>query len=121
MNQEIKARWVAALRSGDYVQGTGMLRSSIDTYCCLGVLCDLAWREDVVTRDESEGVTSYEDGIYESDGYLPRAVIAWAGLVLNDPVLTGPHDGTLSASASAWNDELHATFSQIADMIEVSL
>lgn len=41
MNQEIKKRWVAALRSGDYKQGTGALRNADNKFCCLGVLCDL--------------------------------------------------------------------------------
>ena len=33
-------RWVEALRSGEYKQGTGRLRSG-DEYCCLGVACDV--------------------------------------------------------------------------------
>lgn len=41
MKPEIKARWVEALRSGRYKQGRGALRMKDDTYCCLGVLCDL--------------------------------------------------------------------------------
>jgi hypothetical protein len=40
MNPEIKARWVAALRSGEYQQTTGNLRTE-NGFCCLGVLCDL--------------------------------------------------------------------------------
>lgn len=37
MNAELKARWVAALRSGEWKQCTGYLRDG-DAYCCLGVL-----------------------------------------------------------------------------------
>lgn len=33
-------RWVEALRSGEYQQGQGRLRDG-DSFCCLGVLCDL--------------------------------------------------------------------------------
>ncbi len=33
--------WVAALRSGKYKQGQGYMRSRNDTYCCLGVLCEI--------------------------------------------------------------------------------
>ena len=40
MNAEIKARWIAALRSGKYQQGHGYLRIK-DRFCCLGVLCDV--------------------------------------------------------------------------------
>jgi len=42
MNQERKAEWVTALRSGEYKQGLGALRTSDNKFCCLGVLCDIA-------------------------------------------------------------------------------
>lgn len=41
MNPEIKAKWLEALRSGNYKQGTGRLRKADNSYCCLGVLCDV--------------------------------------------------------------------------------
>ena len=41
MDKELKAKWVKALRSGEYAQGTGQLRDG-DSYCCLGVLCEIA-------------------------------------------------------------------------------
>lgn len=41
MNPEIKARWVAALRSGEYKQAKKTLRSTSGGFCCLGVLCDV--------------------------------------------------------------------------------
>lgn len=41
MNDNVKA-WVAALRSGTYTQGQFKLRRLDNTYCCLGVACDLA-------------------------------------------------------------------------------
>ena len=43
-----KKAWIKALKSGDYIQGTGALRRSIDinnseiAYCCLGVACIVA-------------------------------------------------------------------------------
>lgn len=60
MDKKIKAKWVKALRSGDYKQGASALKSILakgepdffnhnkaakeDTtvFCCLGVLCDIA-------------------------------------------------------------------------------
>lgn len=43
MDQELKAKWVAALRSGQYKQGDGCLHDKAsDTYCCLGVLLTVA-------------------------------------------------------------------------------
>jgi hypothetical protein len=40
MNPEVKAAWIAALRSGKYKQGRQALRVG-DFFCCLGVLCDV--------------------------------------------------------------------------------
>lgn len=41
--KQLRARWVKALRSGEYGQTTGSLyRSANDAYCCLGVLCEVA-------------------------------------------------------------------------------
>lgn len=41
MNPELKAKWIAALRSGEYKQVTARLRTR-EGYCCLGVLCMVA-------------------------------------------------------------------------------
>jgi hypothetical protein len=41
MKKDIKTKWLEALRSGKYQQGRGVLRRLNDTYCCLGVLCDI--------------------------------------------------------------------------------
>lgn len=38
MDAQLKQRWVAALRGGDYSQGMGTLFNG-KHYCCLGVLC----------------------------------------------------------------------------------
>lgn len=57
MNPEIKAKWVAALRSGEYLQGTGQLLntySGASKYCCLGVLCDLLVKEDTPGLEYSD-------------------------------------------------------------------
>lgn len=40
--QEVKDKWIEALQSGKYAQGTGALRSEDgEKFCCLGVLCDI--------------------------------------------------------------------------------
>jgi hypothetical protein len=41
MNKELKAKWIAALRSGKYKQGRSRLKHS-GRHCCLGVLCEVA-------------------------------------------------------------------------------
>lgn len=46
MDAGLKAKWIAALRSGKYEQVRMALRrtgyNAADTYCCLGVLCVVA-------------------------------------------------------------------------------
>ena len=64
MNRTIKARWVAALKSGDFTQGTHTLAYQ-KTFCCLGVLCHIqdplntrGWRgEAVPPRALTAGLT----------------------------------------------------------------
>lgn len=46
--REVYDLWIEALKSGKYKQGPGQLKKSINkrvTYCCLGVLCDLARKD----------------------------------------------------------------------------
>lgn len=53
MDPKLKAKWVAALRSGEYLQGDGYLvqvdgddeEDGEHKFCCLGVLCDIV-RDD---------------------------------------------------------------------------
>jgi hypothetical protein len=88
MNPEIKAQWVAALRSGKYQQTRGALKRNAPEegdgapagFCCLGVLCDLhsqatsePWDIDV---NRYGNVSRYLD----SGGTLPAKVGKWAGL-----------------------------------------
>ena len=62
LDATIKAQWLAALRSGQYKQTTGVLRAKEDDhnprYCCLGVLCDVlssdAWASDERYGGDSE-------------------------------------------------------------------
>jgi hypothetical protein len=43
LNEELKAKWIAALRSGEYTQIKGVLRGANgEGHCCLGVLCEVA-------------------------------------------------------------------------------
>lgn len=81
LRPEVKAKWLAALRSGDYRQGQGLLHQISDgqhSFCCLGVLCDLAEKEGVIagrpTRDGSFTPVSYDDLI----SIPPPGVAAWA-------------------------------------------
>lgn len=41
MQEEMKQKWINALRSGNYKQTYGRLKHN-DAFCCLGVLCDIS-------------------------------------------------------------------------------
>lgn len=86
MKPEIKKRWIEALRSGKYNQGRGYLCKD-DSFCCLGVLCELAMEDGVIPRSAPRrvrsgssqvgGVVTY--GGRGSDYMPPEEVYKWAG------------------------------------------
>lgn len=45
MKKEWADKWVKALRSGEFKQGIGGLKDKNNNYCCLGVLCAIAFPE----------------------------------------------------------------------------
>jgi hypothetical protein len=118
MNHEVRDRWVAALRSGEYVQGTGKLArvvvdEDVREHCCLGVLCDLAVRArvvvDVRVRDD---VVLYDGQL----NYLPASVQEWAGLGGHG---SNPHVryyGSLRTLGTL--NDTGVDFNQIAQLIE---
>lgn len=129
MNPEVKALWVDALRSGDYVQGARALKTKENTgeprYCCLGVLCDVAIKNGVNLSEEWDAsINAYTyDG---SDLVLPHLIVKWAGLAGSNPDGTQlPESGInrefalaeLNDGVSGYNVEPW-TFTQIADLIE---
>lgn len=136
MDQQIKAEWVAALRSGEYKQGIHLLKQD-DKFCCLGVLCDLhrkahqeGGEDDIVNRwfptrnpeMDNAPCFSYRYGNTTS---LPGAVVDWCGLHSCDPPVQRiasfeDQDVTLDGTLSLFNDQ-GLTFNQIADIIEQQL
>lgn len=116
MNREAYDLWLAALESGEYRQGKGQLRASVDgeeRYCCLGVLCEVALKAGVrmdVSSPSAHGMVLYND----CSGTLPRAVIDWAGLTSDkyneDPSLGGQRAGV-------WNDTDGKPFPEIVKLI----
>jgi hypothetical protein len=121
VDPELKSKWIAALRSGEYKQGKGYLRDG-DTWCCLGVLATIQGYE---VPDKTETILEYY--WKESLGY-------------NVHVLAGMNDGSLEQVAvtlSIWEKRLvesglplpiypedltkRYTFLEIADYIERTL
>ena len=59
----LKTKWLEALRSGRYRQGKWALRNSDETYCCLGVLCDIVdsnkWNKEEYDYDWDDDGQKY--------------------------------------------------------------
>lgn len=103
------AKWLKALRSGEYTQGTMALFNESDTsYCCLGVLqhC-LAGGVEYHHSGQPEGVPSIE---WLSDWGI--SFKEWNGTISDVPYLPELH-----ANAARANDQL-SSFAKIADAIE---
>jgi hypothetical protein len=105
-----KDKWIAALRSGKYKQGSCALRSADDEYCCLGVACDV-YQQEVGGLDVALNGTTYSYN--NMSGYLPQAVQDWLGLLRYDGLPLGDYD-----SLSTLNDVEELSFSEIADLLE---
>ena len=66
MEKALKAKWIEALRSGQYRQTQARLRTSDGLgHCCLGVLCDISgqgeWEHgNFITRQNGEMVASMQ-------------------------------------------------------------
>ena len=79
--KKARSEWVKALRSGKYRQGTHVLRSTVDeTYCCLGVACDL------YSELEGNSMVKWKKNISSSWEFLghictlPNQVGRWLGI-----------------------------------------
>ena len=89
MKSAVLDELIRRLRSGDYHQGQSALRlrngeGMADTYCCLGVMCEIAVEEGVITREPARNVGGgywYGNSNQGSDIYLPDDVVIWAGIV----------------------------------------
>lgn len=78
MDAKIKTDWVKALTSGYYKQTTGCLfNADEDTFCCLGVLTDLAVKAGVFDWNTLPEDGSGQVGLGD---VLPKRVQEWAGL-----------------------------------------
>lgn len=100
MDQKLKRKWVAALRSGKYKQGKNRLKTK-HGFCCLGVLRDVD--DPKCTRTTNEGLLAPMDA--ERFGLTTGRMRALAGM--NDG--TGDYDGA------------RKSFKEIADYIARNL
>jgi hypothetical protein len=104
MNAELKAKWVAALRSGHYEQGRDALKTRDGKFCCLGVLCDVI---DQNGWTENECGYAFEfKGEYHG-GLLPASLqkdLGWTGFSVMGELIT--------------RNDMGRTFGEIAEYIE---
>lgn len=109
--EELQREWIAALRSGDYVQGNGFLCKD-GKFCCLGVGAAVLEQHGLAfssTWDHGHS-TLYESKKEEGFGasYLNQELAELLGI---------KHQKGLSTL----NDNCGYTFDQIADVLEESL
>jgi hypothetical protein len=79
-------RWLRALRSGRYKQGTFALcrvNGKERSYCCLGVACALAERSGVISGKRLKTIKSFDGNILS----LPDKVGAWLGLNMRQSII----------------------------------
>lgn len=109
MEQGLKTKWVAALRSGEYQQGCGILcrrDPKGNYYCCLGVLAKVAGMDFNVTGSEVLGDLNYSK-IHELLQDVAPQKITGKLIRMND--------------GHGLPSEIPATFSKIADYVEKNL
>jgi hypothetical protein len=118
VNQEIKERWIKRLESGDNYQITTRLGNTEGGRCCLGVLCDIAVEDGVISAPLVK-----ENGEYlQYDGQravLPEKVMEWAGLEYpNGGFASDPegHPDFMDDALSFRNDSGNS-FADIANII----
>ena len=125
MNPEMKAKWVEALRSGEYKQGKGALRRE-GMFCCLGVLCDLHSKE---TRTSWEGPSdeSKADSYLDEVSLLPKIVKSWAGIESPTELVVNYERMGFKTKESLWRlndgpvDTPSLSFDKIAAFIETHI
>ena len=98
MLNDFAKKWVEALRSGKYAQTKRQLAYG-ESYCCLGVACELAIDSGIISSYES------------TDNGLPEEVQNALGLRFSIGVYGK------NTSLAGINDK-GATFNEIADIIE---
>lgn len=154
MKKEVAELWVKALRSGKYKQGRSALctvvadpenpKNKTKSYCCLGVLADIAskstnnpgkWvrlppmnehgklQQTAYFRDKDHKRAATGDKIDNkdieaktcSDGVLTVGLQEWSGIRTNSGWLAGEMYGNNLVSL---NDVDNKSFEEIADIVE---
>jgi len=113
--QELKDKWIDALRSGKYQKSEGQLREKVEDgycYCAMGVLCDII--DPNVWGNMKYGMASgidhhnYEDAVAYGDNrkvpFDPWIIMQMSDGTSGDPLIAKP-----------------ASFEEIADYVEKNI
>lgn len=117
MSREQWKKWDAALRSGKYEQGQGLLKTSDGRYCCLGVL-----QQELDGEVEQQALVAggFATNSLPTDKWLISHNIAFSdGCGYGDPC-NNPYLPSLGRSASGANDT-GSSFVKIADAIKLAV
>jgi len=121
MDLKWKAKWIAALRSGDYEQCTGRLHLKDDGFCCLGVLCDIfnkgAWVDPTIEKPDNMVYAKKKTGDCGNVDVLPVFVYEDVALSTNNPLVKM----YVGEETLAELNDAGLTFADIADIIEEQL
>ena len=112
--EEIRREWIRRLRSGEILQGNGVLCQD-GRYCCLGVLSEIACEIGMagsITDHEKTKIFIANDGEKQYT-YLMDSVVNLVGLLDN----MGSQIGDRINCLSRLNDNGY-TFTEIADLLE---
>ena len=104
-------KWVEALRSNKYKQGTGGLCNLANQHCCLGVACRV-FQEEIDSL-----IIKKEETLFSFDGdefTLPIVVQKWLGL----RTIGGEFNPSPKNGLTYLNDDDGYSFKEIADIIE---
>lgn len=109
LEKEFAKRWIAALRSGKYLQGQSYLENSFGHYCCLGVAC----------RMDHPRVDLKDKYFIESSSYFGKRSVT-KNLENSMPTLLRGTDtqNAFVKKVSEMNDDDDASFLDIANWIE---
>jgi hypothetical protein len=109
MDADVKAKWVAALRSGNYKQIKAGLRKG-DNFCCLGVLCDIVNPDGWTDKVNALGYRDFQFVGDHNDCELPATLRVKVGIPVG-----------MILPLISMNDSQSKPFTEIADYIEQNL
>jgi len=125
MFQKIVTAWAAAMRSGDYPKGTGLLAydepGQPRKYCAGGVLCDLfaqehgqewepiPWQEERRRKTKITPLRLKGDGCFRAFAKAPSQVFEWSGITEEQ-----------RREIENLNDNYSWPFEKIADHVEAN-